>query len=117
MEKQKDPIYQTLHTRRVEMPTRLRLPQSRTDQIRQYIREEMSRAAAHQGHESFEEADDLEPDDEENLPYTPYELRELEPPPPLQNGVKAEGQPPVDPAAKPEEPAPPSSPEVANGQK
>lgn len=99
----------------VEIPTRLRLPQSRTDQMRRFIREEMSRHVADQGHETFAEADDIEPDDEENMPMSPYELMELEPPAPLQTDVKAEGQPPVDPAAKPEG-KPPAKPEApANG--
>lgn len=95
-------IYQTVDTTPVEIPTRLRLPQTRTDQIRAYIREELSRAQADQGQETFEEADDLEPDDEEYLAYSPYEERELEPPAPLQNGVAPVGAQPADPAAKPE---------------
>ncbi|AZL82755.1 hypothetical protein [Apis mellifera associated microvirus 48] len=98
-------IYQTLDDTPVSMPTRLRLPQSRTEQIRQYVREEMSRAAAEQGHESFEEADDFSLDDEEDMPLSPYELAMLEPTPPLQNGVSAEGAPPVGPAATSEVPA------------
>lgn len=101
----------------VEIPTRLRLPQNRTDQIRQYIREEMSRAVQSQGAETFEEADDLEPDDEEGLPYTPYEVRELEPPAPLQAAVAAPAAAPVVPApsseGKPSDP-PPAAP---NGTK
>lgn len=94
----------------VELPTRLRLPQSRTDQIRQFIREEMSRASASQGHETFEEADDVEPDDDDHLPLSRYEMNDLEPPAPFEpptppkDVVKAEGQPPVDPAASPKEP-------------
>lgn len=72
--------YEHLDTTPVEMPTRLRLPQSRTDQIRQFIREEISRKSAHEGQETFEEADDIEPDDEGDLPLSPYELQELEPP-------------------------------------
>lgn len=98
----------------VELPTRLRLPQSRTDQIRQFIREEMSRAAFDQGHDTFGEADDLEPDDEDYLPVSPYEMNELEPPapleppPPLQNGVEAEGRPAADPPATSKDQAAPS---------
>lgn len=98
-------IYQTLDDTPVEIPTRLRLPQSRTDQIRQYIREEMSRAAADQGHESFEDADDFDLDDEEDMPLSPYEIRMLEPPAPLQNGVAPQGAGPVVPAPS-EVPAP-----------
>lgn len=110
-------IYQRIDTTPVEIPTRLRLPQSRTDQIRQYIREELSRVAADQGHESFEEADDLEPDDEVEEPLTKYELMDLEPPTPLQNGVAAQPQPPADPAASSEVPAPSPTPGVVDGTK
>lgn len=112
-----NPQYQTIDTTRVEVPTRLRLPQNRTDQLRQYIREELSRAAADQGHESFEEADDIEPDDEDAMPYSPFELHALEPTTPLQNGVAPQGAAPVAPAPSPEVPAPPSAPEVTNVQK
>jgi len=62
----------------VSLPTRLRMPKSRTEQIRAMIRQEFSRAAADQGHETFEEADDLElPDGEEWV--SPYE-NDFEPP-------------------------------------
>lgn len=102
----------------VAMPTRLRLPQTRTDQLRAFIREEMSRRAHEQGHDSFEDAEDIEPDDEEELPMSAYEQMLLEPPaqdptPPV-DGVKAEGQPPVDPAAK-QEGSPPAQPEADDG--
>lgn len=100
----------------VSIPTRLKLPQSRTDQMREFIRREMSIQAAEQGEETFEEADDFEID-EEDTPLTRYEMLYLEPPaeepaPPLQNGVKAEGQPPDVPAASPEgnPPATPKAP-------
>lgn len=99
----------------VEIPTRLRLPQSRTDQMRAFIREEMSRQSAEQGHETFAEADDLEPDDEEAMPYTPYEMQELEPPSPPASVQEREAQPPVDPAAS-SEGNPSATPEApANG--
>lgn len=100
--------YEPVDNTPVEIPTRLRLPQSRTDQIRAYIRAELSRQASDQSFESFEEADDIEPDDEEGLPYTPYELSALEPPaptnPPTKQG-EAEGQQPAGPAASSEVPA------------
>ena len=60
----------------VELPTRLKVPQSRADQIRQFIRQEMSAQAAAQGHETFEEADDFEWEDSDHL--TPYELALLD---------------------------------------
>lgn len=97
----------------VAIPTRLRLPQSRTDQIRAFIREEMSRAAADQGHETFAEADDLEPDDEEDLPLSPYEELLFEPPSPPIDRQEAVGQAPVDPAP-PSEVPPPANPGGSN---
>lgn len=97
--------YEPVDNTPVDMPTRLRLPQNRTDQIRSFIRAELSRRAEEDGIESFEEADDIEPDDEESMPYSAYELNELgpveTPSPSLQNKGEAEGQPPVDPAASP----------------
>ena len=95
----------------VEIPTRLRLPQSRTDQIRAFIRAELSAQSQAQGHESFEEADDIEPDDEDGLPYTPYELADLEPPSPAKP-VEAVGRAPVDPAP-PSEVPPVTKPEAS----
>lgn len=105
--------YEVLDNTPVALPTRLRLPQNRTDQIRAFIRQEMSRSALEAGHETFEEADDIEPDDDDALPLTRYELMELEPPvpeppTPLKKPVKAVGQPPADPAAMPEVTPPPS---------
>lgn len=57
--------------RRVEIPTRLKLPQRQVDRVRSIIRQEMSRRAVDEGKESFEEADDFEIDDLE--PFSPYE--------------------------------------------
>lgn len=64
----------------VEMPTRLRLPQTRVDQMRSFIRSELSRQSQAEGFETIEEADDFDVGEEGELPYTPYELTELEPP-------------------------------------
>lgn len=62
----------------VELPSRLRMPMSRTAQIRNMIRFEMSRSAAEQGAETFEEADDFNlPDGEQWV--SPYE-ETFEPP-------------------------------------
>lgn len=52
--------YEVPDPRPVEMPSRLRLPQNRADQIRSFIRSELSRQAEDQGHESFQEADDFD---------------------------------------------------------
>lgn len=97
----------------VEMPTRLKLPQSRVDQIRQFIRQELSLQAQDDGMESFEEANDLEPDDEDYQPLTAYELADLEPdapqdqPPPPASPGEPEGQRPAVPAASSEVPPAP----------
>jgi len=106
-----DSDYEKVDNTPVEMPTRLRLPQTRTDQIRAFIRQELSMVAQDQGHETFEEADDLEPDDEDSTPFTRYEELELEPParpektpPSLQTGSAPSGAAPADPAPPSEVP-------------
>lgn len=95
----------------VEMPTRLKLPQSRVDQMRDFIRQELSRVAADKGMETFEEADDIEPDDEDFEPLTRYEAMLLEPDPVPDDipasSQEAVGQPPVGPAASSEGNPPP----------
>jgi len=76
------------------------------------IRGELSRLSVAQGGESLEEANDFDMDDNFD-PVSQYEaaLMELERPlsgldnPPLQNDVKAEGQPAADPPASPTPPA------------
>lgn len=73
-------IYQSLDNTPVQMPTRLKLPQTRTDQIRSFIREEISRAAHDRGVETFEEADDFDLEDMEAEPLSRYEQMLLEPP-------------------------------------
>jgi len=100
-------IYEPVDNTPVEIPTRLRLPQSRTDQIRMYIREELSRAAQSQSHETFEEADDVEPHDEENLPLTRYVAMLLEPDVALQHDA-APTKPGERVAPAPVDPAPSS---------
>lgn len=63
----------------VEMPTRLKLPQSRADQIRAFVRQEMSEQMHAQGFESFEEADDFDLPEGEDW-ASPYEV-DFDPPP------------------------------------
>lgn len=89
-------------SRPVEVPTRLKMPLSRAEQIRAFIRHELSRSADENGRESFEEADDFSIDEAE--PYSPYELRELE-------GQPFPASPPE--AAKPEVSSPASRPHDA----
>lgn len=56
----------------VEIPSKLRLGISRADQMRRFIRQELSRKAVDDGQESFEEADDFDlPDGEPWM--SPYE--------------------------------------------
>lgn len=55
----------------VEVPTRLRMPQRQVDRVREIIRQEMSRQAAAEELETFEEADDFELPDVEA--FSPYE--------------------------------------------
>lgn len=93
----------------VALPSRLRLPQSRVDQIRAYIQMEMSRSAEQKGFETFREADDFSmPDVEWSSPYEEI----FEPPSPPAGQVDSpRGDPPnggtkSDP---PPEAAPPAS--------
>lgn len=63
----------------VAMPAGLSKPESMQDMIRRFVRLEASRAAEASGYESFEEADDFEPDDVElddiQSPYvTPVDM-------------------------------------------
>lgn len=60
----------------IEVPSRLTLPQNRSAMLQQFVRDELSRRAAEEGHESFEEADDFSFDEDE--PMTPYELAMLD---------------------------------------
>ncbi|QXP44148.1 MAG: hypothetical protein [Arizlama microvirus] len=109
--------YEPVDNTPVEIPTRLRLPQTRTDQIRQFIREEISRAALNGGMETLEEADDIEPDDEEAMPFSRYELQNLEPFQPPANPGEAVGQPAVVPPASSELATAPSTPAAPDGTK
>lgn len=57
----------------VEVPLRFRAPPTLQEQIKAMVRNELSRAAAMMGEESFEEADDFVTGDEDE-PFSPYEL-------------------------------------------
>lgn len=83
---------------------------SMIDHVRAMVRQEMSRAAAEQGYETFEEANDFEVGDDYE-PNSPYEEQEMEPAtvlPAADAGGASDGLPP-DPvpvvAEKPLEPA------------
>jgi len=88
----------------VQMPTRLRLPQTRAAQIQGYIRAEMSRQAQENGQESFEEANDLDVDEFYDFGITAYErsgefgMQDVEE---IQAREAALTPPPADPSAAP----------------
>lgn len=92
----------------VEVPTRLKMPASRAEQIREFIRHELSLQAAAQGHETFEEADDFSIDETE--PLTPYELMMLdgEIQPLVEKILASRQSPPVDSGGVADKTAPPS---------
>lgn len=110
--------FEPVDNRPVEVPTRLRLPQSRAAQMQQFIRQSLSRMSAEQGHESFEEADDIEPDDGDDMPLTRYELQEFDAIGSEQNPIApASDAPAAEGGAKPAKPAPEAPPETTNGAK
>lgn len=79
----------------VAVPAGWARPPSMEELIRRHIRVEMSRQAADQGLETFEESDDFEVD-EEGDPLSPYEIPEA-PPEALGGGESIEGSlPPVE---------------------
>lgn len=62
----------------VEMPLGFKHPPTIQEMIQQAIRVEMSRQAAEQGMESFEESDDFEVGEEFEDNLTPFELKEMQ---------------------------------------
>lgn len=98
----------------VETPTRLRMPVSQVQRMRDIIRNELSMAARAEGFETQEEADDFSIDDEGLI--SPYEINfeppayddapdasgSLSPSPPVSSaaeGGKSEAQPPSSPSS------------------
>lgn len=61
----------------IEVPLGFRRPPSIHEEIRRFVRQEMSRQAQEQGGESFEEADDFEVDEDPD-PLTQYELQPMQ---------------------------------------
>lgn len=57
------------------IPLGMRVAETLADQIKRMVRSELSRQAADQGAETFEEADDFDVGDEDEL-SSPYELSE-----------------------------------------
>lgn len=61
----------------VETPLKFRRPPTLQEQIKAMVRGEMSRAAAEEGKETFEEADDFDVEDEDDLPPSNYEFTDM----------------------------------------
>lgn len=100
--------------RPIAIPAHLRMPESLADTMKRLIRVEMSRQAEAAGMESFEEADDFEPDDPEDLLPTPYEMHRLQEEAPPGVLLPKEVQPKV--PANPEDlPAPAAAAAAAPG--
>lgn len=82
----------------VAVPHNWNKPLSLAEQIKRFVRNELSIQAAAEGQESFEEADDFEVDEDPD-PLSPYELAEAAPEWP--GGVKdADADPPLTPGEK-----------------
>lgn len=67
--------------RPVEVPLSFQRPPSLQEEIKRFVRLELSKRAASQELESFDEADDFDVDDEDPLPVSAYEVREMVPEP------------------------------------
>lgn len=57
----------------IEVPAGMKRPETLAEQVQRLVRRQVSDYAALHGHETFEEADDLEMDDDFD-PSTPYEV-------------------------------------------
>lgn len=63
----------------VEVPLNFRPPPTIQEQIKRFVRTELSRQAAEKGHETFDEANDFGQDEEDDvLPRSAHEFTELE---------------------------------------
>ena len=65
--------HEILDPQPVARPLNWNAPEPLESMIRRYIRTELSRHAADEGHETFEEADDFDVDDDFD-PTSPWEL-------------------------------------------
>lgn len=83
----------------VAVPAGWTRPEPLADLIRRMVRTEFSRAAAEEGEESFEEADDFDVEDEDPDPLSAYEINEAAPE--ALEGVRDDdAAPPPDPQKK-----------------
>lgn len=102
--------------RQVEVPSGLGRPLSLQDEIKRFVRIELSRRAADDGAESFEEADDFDVGDDDPEEFlSPYEVTELVP-----EATDRDAEPPPDPKerAPAQNPATPveSAPAAGSGE-
>lgn len=101
----KAPHAEELDPTPVEVPLGYQQPLTLQEEMRRFIREEISRAAQEGGAGTFEEEDDFDVDDDDDLPLSEYELTELQSEVPLEKKVKT---PP--PAKPPDDAAPQAQP-------
>lgn len=80
--------------RPVSVPHNWQRPLSLHEEIKRFVRQELSARAADEGEESFEEADDFEVDEDPDL-FSPYELRDA----PVE-AIDKDADPPVAPEEK-----------------
>lgn len=62
----------------VAMPVGFKRPPTLDERIRAFVRTELSRQAAEEGNETFEEADDFYVEEEEESPLSRYELTPMQ---------------------------------------
>lgn len=95
--------HEVLDATPVAMPVGWSRPPSLQDQVRRFVRQELSRQAAEAGMETFEEADDFDVGDDFE-PSSPWELtfdQEMQPGP-EKGPSRASVEPEVKPEGKPE---------------
>lgn len=89
----------------IELPLHWQRPQTIQEQIRSFVRSELSRRAAAQGEETFEEADDFDVDDDFD-PRSPWELNFDQEQEPRQTAEPPAPAPPPPPPPDPDKAAP-----------
>lgn len=63
----------------VEIPAELKRPETIEEKIKRIIRTELSAKATMEGEESYEESEDLDMDEDDDTPLTPYEMTVMKP--------------------------------------
>lgn len=73
--KRKEP---KMDTTPLALPVGMRQPPTLAEEVRRFVRQELSESASQAGSETFEEADDFTEEDPDRLPLTPYELTAMQ---------------------------------------